>query len=116
MFLAFLAVSARRGAQGGWGEYEYRKLHKKYTQNSLRKRQSAFKLISKYRKPLGFVKPQYRCLKYKFMQNRTEKRAKTDHHKSLRPPQRDSSEFFYCHATVAPYRIPGQLHTERGQR
>ena len=30
--------------------------------------------------------------------------------------QHDSSEFFYRHATVAPYRIPGEPQGEKGER
>ena len=44
-----------------------------------------------------------------FLQNRTKNRAKRHHRKPLRPLQHDSSEFFYRHATVASYRIPGEL-------
>ena len=44
-----------------------------------------------------------------FLQNRTKNRAKPHHRKPLRPLQHDSSKFFYRHATVAPYRIPGEL-------
>ena len=44
-----------------------------------------------------------------FLQSRTKNRAKPHHRKPLRPLQHDSSEFFYRHATVATYRIPGEL-------
>ena len=72
---------------------------------NIRKPQIALKLISKYRKPLGCVKPQYSS----FCKNRSKNRAKPHHRKPLRPLQHDFSEFFYCHATVASYRIPGEL-------
>ena len=36
---------------------------KNYAQNNIKKPPTALKLISKYRKPLCFVKPQYRNLK-----------------------------------------------------
>ena len=48
-----------------------------------------------------------------FLQNRTKNRAKPHHRKPLRPLQHDSSEFFYRHATVAPYRIPGEPQGNR---
>ena len=51
-----------------------------------------------------------------FLQNRTKTRAKPHHRKPLRPLQHDSSEFFYRHATVAPYRIPGEPQGEKGER
>ena len=44
-----------------------------------------------------------------FLQSRTKNRAKPHHRKPLRPLQHDSSEFFYRHANVATYRIPGEL-------
>ena len=73
--------------------------------HNIRKLQTAFKLISKYRKPLGCVKLQYRS----FCKIAQKNRAKPHHRKPLRPLQHDSSEFFYRHATVASYRIPGEL-------
>ena len=47
-----------------------------------------------------------------FLRNCTKNRAKPYHRKLLRPLQHDSSAFFYRHATVAPCRIPAELHRE----
>ena len=72
---------------------------------NIRKPQTALKLISKERKPFGCVKPQYRS----FCKIAQKNRAKPYHSKPLRPLQHHSSVFFYRHATVASYRIPGEL-------
>ena len=71
---------------------------------NIRKPQIALKLISKYRKPLGCVKLEYRSfckVAQKIVQNRITANPYA--------PLYDSSEFFYRHATVATYRIPGEL-------
>ena len=63
------------------------------------------KLISKYRKPLGCVKPQYRSfckIAQKIEQNRIAANPYTPFSTIL-------ACFFYRHATVASYRIPGEL-------
>ena len=72
---------------------------------NIRKPQTALKLISKKRKPFGCVKPQYRS----FCKIAQKNRAKPYHSKPVRPLQHHSSVFFYRHATIASYRIPGEL-------
>ena len=78
---------------------------------NIRKPQTALKLISKYRKPLGCVKLQY-CSFCKIAQ---KYRAKPHHRKPLRPLQHDSSEFFYRHPTVASYRIQENYRDSTGR-
>ena len=92
------------------------KMHKK--KNSLppclifniKKPQTALKLIS-----IKIAQTAWMCKTAipQFLQNRTKNRAKPHHRKPLRPLYHDSSEFFYRHATVAPYRIPGEPQGNR---
>lgn len=103
--------------QHGGGSTNTANCTENYAPNNIKKPQTALKLIFKYGKPLCFVKPQYRNLKLKFPQNSNQNRAKNGSPQTLtRPFSTILASFSYCHATVAPYRIPGQLHTERGQR
>ena len=78
---------------------------------NMRKPQTALKLISKYCKPLGCVKLQYRS----FCKISQKNRAKPHHRKPLRPLQHDSSEFFYRHPTVASYIIQENYRDSTGR-